>query len=218
MRRPRPPLFGSQVVATVPGGGGRYCSSVDWMYWIDKLTSLGLLIAGGGLTILGAWLNNREQKRTRMEEREVAAAQTRDARNREALAALRDTVFMLYVDVRNQSSEGNDRASIDQATLLRAESQAYLLVNEQLRESVDLALRALRGLSVPINHGYLDGSQITIQAQTLHAILRLLAAEDRGADLPEAQLQLITKVGESTRDAWADDNAWRKKVTERDDS
>lgn len=188
-------------------GGGRYCSSVDWKYWIDTLTSLGLLIAGSGLTILGAWLSNREQKRTRIEEREVAAAQTRDARNREALAALRDTVFTLYIDVRNQSSEGSDRASIDQATLLRAESQAYLLVNEQLRESVDLALRALRGLSVPINYGYLDGPQITIQAQTLHAILRLLAAEDRGADLPGAQLQLITKVGESTRDAWADDDA-----------
>jgi hypothetical protein len=112
----------------------------------------------------------------------------------------------LYIDIRGQQRPRiGDSAQVPRGELLDAENNAALLRDPDLRGPIVGALRSLNGLNVPISHGYLDGPPIQLQMQVLHTALEVLNASARGDAPPKSGLERLKKIGNATRDAWAEE-------------
>lgn len=175
-------------------------------FWAGLLRDAVLVLIGAGLTGLGGWLKGRRENRHRREDRDRLLTDAAADRARATMTKLRDGLLSMYKDVREEQLTSHaKRASIDRGALVDMQNTAELIPDEALRQPIVMALRAMNGLTVAIDNGFLEYDiQIRIQGRILSSALGVLNAAARG-DVPPAELlAYLQTVGDATAKAWSE--------------
>jgi hypothetical protein len=176
---------------------------VDPDFWFEAGRDLGLLVAGGALTIFGGWISNRHARKQARQDRANDLEDKKEERARAALESFREVLFEMYVSARDQVDAGEaGRIKFEQQKILDAEARGYLIPGEELRELARLGLGSLRGLGAAVEAGRLKGDPVQLQVSVLFALLQVTSAALRSDPLPESSIEGVRRIGTATRDVW----------------
>lgn len=172
-------------------------------FWIEAARDFALLVAGGLLTTLGAYLSYRWSERARARSRVEELQDERAHHDREVIEGVHEQALALYMSVRDQQKNGSsDVATIDQGEWLRLEASCHKLHDPEVRAAVVSGVATLRGLRTPFNEGLLDGTPIQAQSQVLFSTLQVLSALLRYEPAPETHLTQLRRIGDAVSAAW----------------
>lgn len=176
---------------------------MDPDFWFGAGRDLGLLIAGGALTIFGGWISNRQVRERARQDRANDLEDEKEERARAALESLRELLFEMYVSARDQADAGETgRIEFEQQQILDAEARGYLIPGEELRELTRLGLGSLRGLGAGVEAGRLEGEPVHLQVSVIFALLQVISAALRNDPLPERSVEGIRRIGTVTTEVW----------------
>lgn len=173
--------------------------------WIADLIGNATLVALGAIltlasTLISAFLTRRHAHEARQEDND----RLRNERRRASVEELREASLVVYREIREEQRSNPSGKWRPSVALDEVESKGYLQAEEQSRDLVDAAVKAIRSLGPAVDSGNLEGTYLQEQSAVAFSLVQALSAMARGDEPESRYLSQIKKSAEATESAWTE--------------